>query len=463
MYTIEFQKRGLPHCHLLLWIKQSQRIQAHEDIDIYISAELPDPLVDPDLYRVVTEFMMHGPCGPVCKSAPCMRNSDECTKNFPRPFCTATFIDAKGYVHYRRRDSGIETFKQNISLDNGYVVPYNRSLCMRFYAHINVEYCEWSMLIKYLFKYISKGTDRIVSHVTRSIGDPGPSTSRRPLHIDEIRNFQDARYVGPHEACWRILGFAIHVRDPPVQILAVHLENMQRISFRRRQQLRQIVDSEHNKRTTLTEWFEYNRCNTDGRHLTYLDFPKEFTWHKDGEFWQRRRRTSSLAIGRLTYVHPSSGDVFYLRILLCHQKGTQSFSHLQTVDETLYPTYRDACEAMGLLGGDQEWNIALQEASFSATPGQMRSLFCQILIFSDVSRPVSLLQSHADSMSEDIPLILSELLHIPNLQVSAEDLQGGLMYEIQAILNIYGKSVTNFGFDLPPPHLLEIRSICLCI
>ena len=145
-----------------------------------------------------------------------MRNSDECTKNFPKPFCTATFIDAKGYVHYRRRDSGIETLKQNISLDNGYVVPYNRSLCMRFYAHINVEYCEWSMLIKYLFKYISKGTDIIVSHVTRSIGDPDPSTSQRPLHIDEIKNFQDARYIGPHEACWRILGFPIHVRDPAV-------------------------------------------------------------------------------------------------------------------------------------------------------------------------------------------------------------------------------------------------------
>lgn len=205
---------------------------------------------------------------------------------------------------------------------------------------------------------------------------------------------------------------------------------MQRISFRRHQQLQQIVDNEHNKRTTLTEWFEYNRYNTDCRHLTYLDFPKEFTWHKDGKYWQSRRRTSSLAIGRLTYIHPSSGDAFYLRLLLCHQKGRQSFRHLRMVDESLYPTYRDACEAMGLLGGDQEWNIALQEASLSATPSQMRNLFCQILIFSNISCPVSLLQSHADSMSEDIPLILSEVLHMPNLQVSAEDLEGGLMYKI---------------------------------
>lgn len=76
LYTIEFQKRGLPHCHLLLWIKENQRIQAHEDIDVYISVELSDPSVEPDLYRVVTEFIMHGPCGLVHKSAPCMRGGD---------------------------------------------------------------------------------------------------------------------------------------------------------------------------------------------------------------------------------------------------------------------------------------------------------------------------------------------------------------------------------------------------
>jgi hypothetical protein len=79
LYTVEFQKRGLPHCHLLLWIKESERIQAHEDVDIYVSAELPDPLTDPEGYRIVTEFMIHGPCRPLNTSAPCMRSGDECT------------------------------------------------------------------------------------------------------------------------------------------------------------------------------------------------------------------------------------------------------------------------------------------------------------------------------------------------------------------------------------------------
>ncbi|GKA30476.1 DNA helicase [Tanacetum coccineum] len=55
LYTVEFQKRGLPHCHTLLWI--------HE------SAELPSEDVDPQCYNIVSEFIMHGPCGLACPSA----------------------------------------------------------------------------------------------------------------------------------------------------------------------------------------------------------------------------------------------------------------------------------------------------------------------------------------------------------------------------------------------------------
>ncbi|GKA02897.1 DNA helicase, partial [Tanacetum coccineum] len=41
LYTIEFQKRGLPHCHMLLWVKN--KIQHAKEVDQYISAKLPNP------------------------------------------------------------------------------------------------------------------------------------------------------------------------------------------------------------------------------------------------------------------------------------------------------------------------------------------------------------------------------------------------------------------------------------
>nr|GEV71851.1 DNA helicase [Tanacetum cinerariifolium] len=64
-------------------------------------------------------------------------------------------------------------------LDNYDVVPYNRALCLAFKAHINVEYCGWSMLIKYMFKYISKGPDRILMKISKPTGKASTSMKNR--------------------------------------------------------------------------------------------------------------------------------------------------------------------------------------------------------------------------------------------------------------------------------------------
>lgn len=54
MYTIEFQKRGLPHAHILLWLHGESKLTSPHDIDKKISAELPDPQLYPKLYDVVS-------------------------------------------------------------------------------------------------------------------------------------------------------------------------------------------------------------------------------------------------------------------------------------------------------------------------------------------------------------------------------------------------------------------------
>ncbi|GJV89430.1 DNA helicase [Tanacetum coccineum] len=62
LYTIEFPKRGLPHCHTLLWIESRNTLKDTTQIDEYISAEIPDPVQDPRGYKLVTKLMMHGLC-----------------------------------------------------------------------------------------------------------------------------------------------------------------------------------------------------------------------------------------------------------------------------------------------------------------------------------------------------------------------------------------------------------------
>ncbi|GJT12347.1 hypothetical protein Tco_0859389 [Tanacetum coccineum] len=65
----------------------------------------------------------------------------------------------------------------------------------------------------------------------------------------------------------------------------------------------------------------------------------------------------------MSYVR-RAGDLLYQRMLLSHQKGCRSFREIRTVNDAAYPTWRAACEAIGLLGDDREWETNLQEASY---------------------------------------------------------------------------------------------------
>lgn len=56
VYTVEFQKRGLPHIHLLLFMARPAKPRTPEHVDSMISAELPDKDEDPELYALVSDF-----------------------------------------------------------------------------------------------------------------------------------------------------------------------------------------------------------------------------------------------------------------------------------------------------------------------------------------------------------------------------------------------------------------------
>jgi len=73
LYSIEFQKKGLPHVHILLWLDRENNEITPEIIDKWISAEIPDPSKDPLGYILIAEHMVHGPCGDKNFNCPCMK------------------------------------------------------------------------------------------------------------------------------------------------------------------------------------------------------------------------------------------------------------------------------------------------------------------------------------------------------------------------------------------------------
>ncbi|XP_057418629.1 uncharacterized protein LOC130712828 [Lotus japonicus] len=359
MYTIEFQKRGLPHAHILLWLKGEHKIVMCADIDKHISIELPDPTLFPKLSKAVSRYMMHEPCGTSYPKSPCMSDG-KCTKFFPKKYQPSTSIDEDGYLVYRRRDTGIHVTKNGVPMDNGYVVPYNPHLLMRYRGHTNVEYCNKSDSIKYLFKYVSKGPDRVSVHITNE------NNVDNSHHIrDEIKQYYDCRW-------------------PPVKRLNFHLENQQRILFKDDEDLEEVINKPSSQITMFLAWMRANRQFQEARDMTYAEFPNKFVFDRQSNCWRPRKKGYS--IGRLQYVPPGIGELYYLRILLTVQKGCTSFESIRTVKGVVYPTFHDACYALGLLADDREYIDAIIEASDLGSGNQLRKLFVFLITSSTMNK-----------------------------------------------------------------------------
>ena len=75
VWVIEWQKRGNPHVHMLIILKNEYKYKTPEQVDQIISAEIPDRTDDPELHNLVTTLMMHGPCGEKNPDCVCMENN----------------------------------------------------------------------------------------------------------------------------------------------------------------------------------------------------------------------------------------------------------------------------------------------------------------------------------------------------------------------------------------------------
>ncbi|XP_076951525.1 uncharacterized protein LOC143624915 [Bidens hawaiensis] len=300
------------------------------------------------------------------------------------------------------------------------------------------------MLIKYLFKYISKGTDRIRYRISKGPLNSDNASTTNDCHIDEIQNFVDSRFICPHEASWRIFNFPIHCRNPAVQVLSVHQEHMQTITFRDSDNLANVLSNPTVGHTTLTGWLHNNRHDDRGLELRYIDYVSEYRWDTSGKCWIRRSYNTKPAIGRLTYVHPSCGERFYLRMLLTHQRGCRTFKDIRTVEGHVCSTYRDACDRLGLLGDDREWSNAFNDAAAWGTASELRTLFTHMLLYCSVSKPIDLWNEQWEKMADDI-----RLRHgITN----PEDLKQQILYEIELLLCAAPTPSTLSQYGLPLPN-----------
>ncbi|RCV06252.1 hypothetical protein SETIT_1G148500v2 [Setaria italica] len=323
--SVEFQKRGLPHAHILAWLQDIAAADIISVIDNYISTEILDPEEDPLGYALVEEFVMHGPFGDDNKNCPCMKNGS-CSKHFPKQFQIETTTHGRGFIMYKRCDTGRYIIKNGVRLDNRYVVPYIMLLLKRYQAHINVEFCNQSSIAKYLCRYVMKGPDQ--ANVTFRRTEKRKASSSNTFLC---------RYICDKEAYWCIFGFELHHKIPAIERLAVHLPSMNMVPYATGANLASLIATPFLQNTTLTEWFVANRKYHVAREISYCDFPTRWTWDSSSRLW-KPRGSGTYKIGRMDNVHPSPGENYYLSMLLLVARGAQCYEDVRTVNGSLYGT-----------------------------------------------------------------------------------------------------------------------------
>jgi hypothetical protein len=268
VWTVEYQKRGLPHIHLLVFLRPEDRFLTSERIDDIVCAELPDPVLDRDgvLRDIIQGQMTHGPCGAANPSGVCMirtaAGNHICSKHYPRPFLESTVVEENGYPKYRRRDDG-RTWTvplpegRTFTFDNRWIVPYNPYLSLRYKAHINVEICTTVKAIQYVHKYVYKGGDQ---------------TTLRIDENDEIARHLHGRYIGPTQAVWELFEYATHEEYPTVHPLPVHLSGQQPVYFGADLSAAELQNRLNASTSELLGYFDYNRTHENDRSHVYQDF-----------------------------------------------------------------------------------------------------------------------------------------------------------------------------------------------
>ncbi|XP_021980701.1 uncharacterized protein LOC110876850 [Helianthus annuus] len=422
-----------------------------EYIDPIISAEIPDKNEDLELYLLVKEFMIHGPCGAENMKCPCMVDN-KCSKKFPKKFVDETSIDRDGFPLYRRRNNGFFVEKSRVKLDNRSVVPYNKVLLKRYQAHINVEWCNQAGSIKYLFKYINKGPDRatVAVAVVQSNNDEQQDDDA----VDEINEYYDCRYLSACEASWRIFAYEVHYRKPSVVRLPFHLTGQQPVVYGGDDDLDDVLNKPSVNSSMFLSWMKRNEGDEEARKLNYVEFPTKYVWKLKERCWEPRQKCES--IGRIHAVSPALGEAYFLRILLNKVKGPRSFEEIRTVNGHIYPSFRDACYALGLLDDDMEYIEAIEEANETGSGYYLRSLFATMLMSNSLSR--------LDFVWEKTWKILSDGIQhkrhrpgTPALPLTDDQLWNLTLSEIENILLRNNSSLRKFTM-MPYPDYESVSS-----
>lgn len=465
--VIEFQKRGLPHAHLLLYAEDragKDFTAKPADVDNFVCTEISETKTTWGR-KLVDSNMVHR-CGPFCftkkhncagKTEICQELCDLCRKRFPHDFCEKTKLDPeKGHVIHRRREP-----------EDRLCVEFNETLLRMWDGHCNVKVASTAQIIAYLFAYTFKGNDK----------------AEYILQLEEtgspLKAYRKARYLTSMEAVWRALSYQNVWIEPSVHTLNVtipfvvggqleaHRKKIAKTKNMTKSIERGTLDPvqawfyrpQHLKNLTPQEYFEsYGLSSEPFAKIEKLKEGKDY-WRdqRPGKPWYVRKHPRGKQIWRFFNLHPYHGASFYLMLLLKHglakpilnnsQKPLDGFRACLEMNSATYDTYEEAVrtEIPHLLGDEGPLLYFRELIANQESPSRLRWSF--VLLIEHCSWGHSQFEEFKDALSQDFVL----------RGWKPEKAREAALADLQRRLRKIGKSLKDFGFAIQIDQQQEAR------
>jgi len=435
-YSIEFQNKGLPHCHLVVILNENDVPKTVADYDDIVCCEIPCSETQKELFDQVKSNHIHRKCGKgYDMSAPCLKNG-VCSQGFPFALQEETDISNKLKPIHRRRENDRTIVIDGVSYNNQWIENYNPFMLQKFRTPFFIVITPSMKTLEYMFKSL--------------YGEPKSTEFKfsRGSGKDEIKEMKDGRTVCAIEACFGLFGFKTSKFSTSVKFLPIHLEKKENVTMSSKKPLGTILGERST--SELVGFIEFCRMNKDiAQFFTYFNVSQYAKWDAKFKVWIMRKKPKLDAISDVYNSLTLSGELYYLRLLLNVVCCPTSFN---TYKETningnfvLHDTYEEACIVRGLVDSSENIKLSLQFTKMTNSGEQLRNVFAYHMTY---NKPTRL----SELWTMCCPMIYQD---ITNLHTDVEVKIALTLEYIEGLLRLHDKSLNNFtGLPLLNINLL---------
>ena len=245
----EYQARGAPHYHALIWIANAPVIGESKNEDVIrfieerITCNIPNKETCPELHELVTKYQMHK-CSNYCKIK--KRSSKnvfvtKCKFGFPRPTCENTVLNnVKESMKSEKKIYHIKHSEEEVRIND-----YNPLLLLLWQANIDVQFISEASLAlaEYVSGYVTKAERSHLQDLWQDVVD-NPNIYSKLFKVG-IKCL-GSREIGLYEACDILLGEPLCRKSVTVQWVDVSMPHKRSRNVKPHQEVEDIAINDPN-------------------------------------------------------------------------------------------------------------------------------------------------------------------------------------------------------------------------